>query len=56
MLKDIHFRCKPGELVIVIGSVGSGKTALFMGILNELSKASGEISLNGNISFASEDS
>ena len=55
MLKDINFRCKPGELVIVIGSVGSGKTGLFLGILNELSQVSGEMGLKGNISFASEE-
>ena len=54
-LKNINFSCKPGELIIVIGAVGSGKTALFMGLLKEICTLEGNISLNGKISLASEE-
>ena len=39
----------------MIGSVGSGKTALFMGILKELGIIEGSIAKNGEIAFASEE-
>ena len=55
-LKTIAFRCKPGELIIVIGSVGSGKTALFMGLLKEICTLEGTIAKNGKFAFASEES
>ena len=54
-LTDINFSIKPGELIIVIGSVGSGKTTLFMGILQELYISNGSIAKNGEIAFAGED-
>ena len=42
-LNNINFSIKPSELIIVIGSVGSGKTALFLGILKELCILDGSI-------------
>jgi ATP-binding cassette, subfamily C (CFTR/MRP), member 4 len=54
-LKDVNMKCKTGELIMVIGAVGSGKTALFLGILNEICRTEGKISKNGNFSFASEE-
>ena len=53
-LTDINFSCRPGQLIIVIGSVGSGKSALFLGILKEIYLLEGKIALNGNIAIASE--
>ena len=54
-LKNINFCIKPGELMIVLGSVGSGKTTLIMGLLNELHKINGSIEKNGNFAFSGED-
>ncbi|OMJ89258.1 hypothetical protein SteCoe_8646 [Stentor coeruleus] len=54
-LNNLNFKCKPGELIIVIGSVGSGKSALFMGLLREIFLAEGEVKANGRISLASEE-
>ena len=54
-LKDINMSCKAGELIIVIGSVGCGKTALFMGLLKEICTLEGSIAKNGKIAFAGEE-
>lgn len=35
-LKNISLRISPGELLMVIGSVGAGKTCLLYALLNEL--------------------
>jgi ATP-binding cassette subfamily C (CFTR/MRP) protein 1 len=40
-----------GELVVVVGSVGSGKTALLLSILGELPSDSGSVSLEGTVSY-----
>ena len=54
-LKGVNFNCKPGDLIIVIGSVGSGKTALLVGLLKELCILEGSIAKNGKFAFAGED-
>ncbi|RWS05738.1 multidrug resistance-associated protein 4-like protein, partial [Dinothrombium tinctorium] len=41
-LKNITMQVEPGELVIIAGPVGSGKTCLLMAILNEIEKISGK--------------
>ena len=35
MLKDLELKLKEGELLVVIGPVGSGKTSLLLSILRE---------------------
>ena len=54
-LKNINFSCKSGELIIVIGSVGSGKTALFMSLLKEICTLEGSIAKNGKFALAGEE-
>ena len=54
-LDHINFSSKPGKLIIVIGSVGSGKTALFMGLLKEICMLDGSIARKGKFAFAGED-
>lgn len=55
-LKDISLRVKPGNLVVVIGSVGSGKTCLLHALLNEIESISGSCILNGRTSYAPQES
>ena len=50
LLKDIKFKAKPGELILVLGSSGAGKSTLFKEFLNE-DNANSSISI-GNIDFA----
>lgn len=40
-LADVNFKVLPGEVVAVVGSVGSGKSALIKGLLGELNPVSG---------------
>ncbi|XP_031342698.1 probable multidrug resistance-associated protein lethal(2)03659 [Photinus pyralis] len=54
-LQKINFTVKPGDLVIVTGPVGCGKSSLLNVILKELRLISGKIRINGQISYASQD-
>jgi len=40
-----------GALVCVVGRVGSGKSALFMGMINEMRRIHGEVSFGGSVSL-----
>ena len=58
VLKDITLTIKPGEIVGIIGEVGSGKTSLFQAILNNLIIVNPEecdgIHINGSIAYVSQ--
>lgn len=55
VLNDVNFRLRPGELLVVIGPVGCGKSSLFMGLLKEIAITSGKIGINGKFAYAGED-
>ncbi|XP_031342453.1 probable multidrug resistance-associated protein lethal(2)03659 isoform X4 [Photinus pyralis] len=55
ILSDIDFEIECESLNAVIGSVASGKTSLLNLILGEIPLESGAISINGTISYASQD-
>jgi ATP-binding cassette subfamily C (CFTR/MRP) protein 4 len=55
VVKNIDFECKQGELIIIVGSVGCGKTSLLQAILNEIQIKEGKIDINGSISYASQE-
>jgi len=42
-LHDINFSVKKGELVAVVGTIGSGKTSLLSALLGDLRKEDGAI-------------
>ena len=54
-LQDINLKINPGELLMVVGSVGSGKTCFLYSLLNEIEKVSGSCNINGSISYAPQD-
>ncbi|XP_076757725.1 putative multidrug resistance-associated protein lethal(2)03659 isoform X1 [Xylocopa sonorina] len=54
-LKNININIKPGELVAVVGQVGSGKSSLLNVILKELPLKSGTIQVNGKIAYACQE-
>lgn len=54
-LSDITFSVNQRKLLAVIGPVGSGKSSLLQTILGELEVTSGDLQLNGSISYASQD-
>lgn len=55
-LKNVNIDVNPGELLVVIGSVGSGKTCLLYAMLSEIERVSGTLSLNGTISYSPQES
>lgn len=54
-LNNINLQIYRNETVGIIGRVGSGKSTLLHVILKELPLITGTISVNGNISYASQD-
>lgn len=54
-LSNISVSVGPGTLLAVIGPVGSGKSSLLHLILRELPLISGELEVNGEISYASQE-
>eukprot|EP00058_Branchiostoma_floridae_P007841 XP_002593329.1 hypothetical protein BRAFLDRAFT_119583 [Branchiostoma floridae] len=53
-LKDINLQLKPGQLLAVIGPVGSGKSSLLSAVLKELPVMSGEVKVHGKVGYASQ--
>ena len=54
-LKNISVNIKPGELIVVIGSVGSGKTCFLHALLDEIETVNGYCRLNGKTSYAPQE-
>ncbi|KAK5646954.1 hypothetical protein RI129_005418 [Pyrocoelia pectoralis] len=54
-LKNINLTVKPRSLVAIIGPVGCGKSSLINVMLKELHLSSGNICINGTVSYASQD-
>ncbi|XP_067128878.1 ATP-binding cassette sub-family C member 4-like [Centruroides vittatus] len=54
-LNDISINVERGELLTVIGPVGSGKTSLLMSILGEIPVTSGKVIAKGKIAYASQE-
>ncbi|CAG2163513.1 unnamed protein product [Oppiella nova] len=55
-LKNITCSVNPGELLAVIGPVGSGKSSFLMSLMNEIEVTSGSVEVNGSIAYASQES
>jgi len=54
-LRDINLQIKSGELVVIIGEVGSGKSSLLNAMLGEMPRVSGHVELFGAISLCAQD-
>mmetsp|Transcript_147214 Transcript_147214/g.257148 ORF Transcript_147214/g.257148 Transcript_147214/m.257148 type:complete len:1341 (-) Transcript_147214:757-4779(-) len=50
VLKDVNFSAQPGELVMVVGKVGSGKTSLLNTILEE-GNVEGALHVDGRVAY-----
>ncbi|KAL7032928.1 hypothetical protein ACKWTF_007429 [Chironomus riparius] len=54
-LINLNCRMKAGKLCAIIGPVGSGKSSIFQLLLGELPIETGDIYINGDTSYASQD-
>ncbi|PIC15233.1 hypothetical protein B9Z55_022287 [Caenorhabditis nigoni] len=50
-LHNISFDIKRGQLVAVVGRVGSGKSSLLHALLGEMNKLSGSVQVNGSVAY-----
>jgi ATP-binding cassette, subfamily C (CFTR/MRP), member 4 len=55
-LSDLNIKIKSGKLYAIIGSVGSGKSSILQLLLGELPIYSGDVLINGDVSYGSQDS
>ena len=53
-LSQIKFEVPRGQLVAVVGQVGSGKSALLHALLGEMTKLRGAVVLNGSVAYVSQ--
>lgn len=54
-LENINLQVNQGDLMVIIGSTGSGKTSLLLAILDEIHNKTGRVIRNGTISYASQE-
>ncbi|XP_053212746.1 ATP-binding cassette sub-family C member 4-like [Panonychus citri] len=55
-LNKVTFKAESGNLALVVGAVGSGKSSLLLAIMKEIIVKSGTIDINGTLSYASQES
>lgn len=53
-LKRVNLDCRPGDLVAVVGGVGSGKSSVLAAILGEVRKVSGNVHVAGTLAYHSQ--
>lgn len=53
-LKVTSLTIDPGQLVAIVGAVGSGKTALLLGLLNEIQSPSGSVRINAPLGYVAQ--
>eukprot|EP01061_Rhynchopus_euleeides_P011631 TRINITY_DN211_c0_g1_i4.p1 TRINITY_DN211_c0_g1~~TRINITY_DN211_c0_g1_i4.p1 ORF type:complete len:1298 (+),score=619.13 TRINITY_DN211_c0_g1_i4:274-4167(+) len=51
ILKDVNFKAEKGELVIVVGKVGTGKSTFLQGLLGEVTEVTGEKHVGGKVAY-----
>ena len=50
-LKDISFNVKRGELIVIVGEIGAGKSSLLAALVGEMRRVEGSIKLGGSVGF-----
>jgi len=54
VLRDVDVQIDPGQLCIVVGKVGCGKSSFLSAILGELKKDAGDVLLTGKVVYAAQ--
>ncbi|KAJ3359464.1 hypothetical protein HDU91_004919, partial [Kappamyces sp. JEL0680] len=53
-LQDISIKIKRGQKVAIVGAVGSGKSSLFSGLVDEMTKTHGTVTINGTVGYCAQ--
>ncbi|XP_006558751.1 multidrug resistance-associated protein 1 [Apis mellifera] len=53
-LRNINLQVEQGQLVAVVGTVGSGKSSLLSALLGEMEKINGRVNTKGSIAYVSQ--
>ncbi|XP_043526933.1 multidrug resistance-associated protein 1 isoform X4 [Frieseomelitta varia] len=53
-LRNINLHVEQGQLIAVVGTVGSGKSSLLSALLGEMDKISGRVNTKGSIAYVSQ--
>ena len=51
IINDLDFNLKGGELMVIVGQVGSGKTTILHSIMEETKLCSGKQDVQGTIAY-----
>ncbi|XP_071638106.1 multidrug resistance-associated protein 1 isoform X3 [Temnothorax longispinosus] len=54
ILRNINFHVEQGQLVAIVGTVGSGKSSLLSALLGEMDKLNGKVNTKGSIAYVSQ--
>ncbi|XP_025986918.1 multidrug resistance-associated protein 1 isoform X4 [Solenopsis invicta] len=54
ILRNINFHADQGQLIAIVGTVGSGKSSLLSALLGEMDKISGKVNTKGSIAYVSQ--
>ncbi|XP_031240697.1 canalicular multispecific organic anion transporter 1 [Mastomys coucha] len=55
-IQDVSLDIKPGQLVAVVGTVGSGKSSLISAMLGEMENVHGHITIKGSVAYVPQQS
>jgi ABC-type bacteriocin/lantibiotic exporter with double-glycine peptidase domain len=55
LLSDVHLNVMPGQLIMVVGSVGTGKSSLLSAMLGEMTAKRGTVELRGRVAYTQQD-
>ncbi|KAF1320970.1 Abc transporter c family member 2, partial [Globisporangium splendens] len=55
-LEGVNVQIDAGELVMIVGTVGSGKSSLLNAILGEMALTTGQLDVHGELSYVSQES
>lgn len=51
VLRDISLTMMQGELLVVVGKIGSGKTSLLYSLMDETVKKNGKHTIRGKVAY-----
>ena len=53
-LRNIDLKIPRGQLVAIVGAVGSGKTSLLQGLIGDMRKTEGSVRFGGSVAYCSQ--